>query len=87
MAGQASLQGVPQRRGYDSTHGYPEGALVFPLNNDVYEIHYIHYAGGPASLFDNAPNGSVCFDYTNSDVYIKNGTLGGIDGSWVKGSP
>jgi len=65
--------------------GYPATSFVEIIQWAGGTVHDIRYAGAPASLFNNAPNGSHFIDTTNSDTYVKSLAVGsGIDGSWVQ---
>lgn len=63
-------------------YSYPATAKVFRMQSDEGEVHFIIYTADPASLFGNAPNGSLLADITNGALYLKVGTYGGSDGSW-----
>jgi hypothetical protein len=64
---------------------YPATAFVEIISWPGGTVHDIRYAGAPAGLFANAPNGSHFIDTTNSDTYVKAGAVGsGIDGAWVQ---
>jgi hypothetical protein len=75
---------VVSTRSPDEVYSYPATAYVLAHQGGGIEVHEIWYAGAPAALFDNAPNGSVCHDTTNNAFYQKGGTLGLKDGSWVE---
>jgi len=64
-----------------SDYGYPDGAHVMVLQNDTTQIHFIIYTGAPSTDFANAPNRSILL--APAAVYVKNGTIGLKDGSWV----
>jgi hypothetical protein len=88
MSNPTMLTPIPgQARSLQEQYGYPTTARAFGHLDSEGEVHTIFYAGAPGALFNNAPNCSVFIDTTNSDVYIKNGTWGAKDGSWVKASP
>jgi len=74
-----------------SAESYVRVSKCLDSEGTVREIHEIWYPGVPSSsTHANAPDGSVCYDTTNGDVYIKlaatkPGT--GIAGAWTKASP
>ena len=68
---------------------YPEDCYVDVMRykttdrqNQAVYAHDIRYAGAPAALFNAAPLGSTCVDYTNGDLYIKTDAT-----TWTKASP
>jgi len=66
-------------------YGYPATATVLlKTQNDVGQWHVIIYAGAPASLFDNAPNGSMLINTTDSKFHVKIGAFGAADGTWTE---
>lgn len=68
-----------------TAYGYPADAYFIPAQSDGATIHMIFYAGAPAALFNNAPNGSVLFNTTAgaTHLHIKDKAPGtGIDGTW-----
>ena len=76
-----------------SEYGYPTGASVFELKNDLGKFHLIFGAAGDTmtsagldSLYANAPNGSiyVAMDGTTTKkLAVKFGNIGLTNGSFL----
>jgi len=63
-----------------TTYGY---AVTGSTDAGTWSYHVLHGTGAPSSDHDNAPNGSVYFDYTNKTSYVKAGAPGsGKGGAW-----
>jgi hypothetical protein len=76
---------VPDTRDPNLAFGYPETAILLRIDRaEGVDVHTILYAGAPSTLFDSAPNCSELTDYTNGAFYIKVGTPGGTDGTWLE---
>ena len=66
--------------------GYPTTAKIEILQWPDGEIHDINSVAAPGTDFDNAPNGSRCYDVVNAVLYIKKAAGGigsGVDGTWT----
>jgi len=75
---------VPDTRDPAAAFGYPETAILLRIDRaEGVDVHTILYAGAPGTLFGSAPNDSTLINYTNGALYIKIGTPGSTDGTWM----
>ena len=68
-----------------SDFNYPVTAYYLELNgSNGIAKHLIFSFADAGTDYANAPNGSVLIQYTDGGVFVKYGTDGLIDGTWVE---